>query len=303
MKRMSIFELCVFSLLITLINANAGNDAEQKKTSGAVSAIKGSFGVKLGERFDTLTAIGRANLKDGIPFYKFSPLNPYEKCDSYYVYITPTTKIIYSIVAQGEMKNDAACKHEQKVLMELLTKKYGSIKGTSSLNTLHDVERITQGDREIYTNCTGSDNATLRIVYTDHKLDKQAEEESTALEVAEEKTDDMKISNKIVVVKTLEEPYPATLFASLGTTVIWVNHSRFSVEVIFIGKQVVLACGSPVNFFVGKDGSYESHKIPSGGTASLCFLEKGRYTYKTKPSKRFILGKKGEEHYGTVWIK
>ncbi|MEE9503756.1 MAG: hypothetical protein V3V90_01375, partial [Thermodesulfobacteriota bacterium] len=85
--------------------------------------------------------------------------------------------------------------------------------------------------------------------------------------------------------------------------VIWVNHSRFSVEVIFIGKQVVLACGSPVNFFVGKDGSYESHKIPSGGTASLCFLEKGRYTYKTKPSKRFILGKKGEEHYGTVWIK
>jgi len=302
MKRISVFEICVLSLLITLINADVGNALEQKKTSGAVSAIKGAFGVKLGDKF-TLTAIGRENLTDGIPFYKFSPVNPYDKCDSYYVHITPTTKIIYSIVAQGEMKNDAACTNEQNVLMELLTKKYGSTQGRSFFNALRDAERIAQGDREIYIGCTGSDNTTLRIVYTDHKIGKQAEEESTILGAAEEKTDDMKISNRIVVVKTFEEPDPVTLFAPLGTTVIWVNHSRFPVEILFIGKQVVVACGSSVNFFVGQDGSYESNKIPSGGTASLCFLEKGRYAYKTKPSKTFILGKKGKEHYGTVWIK
>jgi len=89
----------------------------------------------------------------------------------------------------------------------------------------------------------------------------------------------------------------------VGTTIIWINHSKYPVQVVFLEKQVVLACGSPVNFVVGKDGTYESNKIPSGGTASLCFTEKGRYSYKTIPSKKFIVGKKGKEHFGTVWIK
>ena len=120
---------------------------------------------------------------------------------------------------------------------------------------------------------------------------------------ADEKTDALTITNKIVVVKTVEQPDPVTLFGKLGTTVIWVNHSKYPVEVVFTEKQVVLACGSPMNFFVNKEGSYESHKIPSGGTASLCFTEKGRYVYKTKPSKNFPLGKKGKEHAGTIWIK
>ena len=120
---------------------------------------------------------------------------------------------------------------------------------------------------------------------------------------ADEKTDDLTITNKIVVVKTFEEPDPVTLFATVGTTVIWINHSKYPVQVVFLEKQVVLACGSPVNFVVGKDGTYESNKIPSGGTASLCFTEKGRYSYKTIPSKKFIVGKKGKEHFGTVWVK
>ena len=121
--------------------------------------------------------------------------------------------------------------------------------------------------------------------------------------VAQEETEELAITNKIVVVKTSEEPDPVTLFGTPGTTVIWINHSKYPVQVVFIEKQVVLACGSPVNFVVNKEGTYESNKIPSGGTASLCFTEKGRYAYKTIPSKKFIVGKKGKEHFGTVWIK
>ena len=121
--------------------------------------------------------------------------------------------------------------------------------------------------------------------------------------IAQEETEDLAITNKIVVVKTFEEPDPITLFGTPGTTVIWINHSKYPVQVVFIEKQVVLACGSPVNFVVNKEGTYESNKIPSGGTASLCFTEKGRYAYKTIPSKKFIVGNKGKEHFGTVWIK
>ena len=121
--------------------------------------------------------------------------------------------------------------------------------------------------------------------------------------IAEEGTEELTITNKIVVVKTFEDPDPVTLFGTQGTTVVWINHSKYPVQVVFIEKQVVLACGSPVNFVVNKEGTYESNKIPSGGTASLCFTEKGRYAYKTIPSKKFIVGKKGKEHFGTVWIK
>ncbi len=300
MKRMSVFVMCTVFLLITFMNAGADDTSEQKKRGGAVSAIEGAFGVKLGKKFDTNKGLGKSNLTGKTPLYQFPPVMPYDKCDLYYVLITPETKIIYSILAQGEMENNEACTRAQEVLMEQLTSKYGS---TKEKTFLQDVEKITQGDRDVYTECTGSDSTTLRVVYTDHKLGKQAEEERSPLEASEEKPDDMNIVNKIVVVKTFEEPSPLTLFAPQGTTVIWVNHSRYPVEILFIEKKVVIACSSPANFFVGENGSYQSNKIPSGGTASLCFIDKGRYVYKSYPSKNFILGKKGKEHIGTVWIK
>jgi hypothetical protein len=53
---------------------------------------------------------------------------------------------------------------------------------------------------------------------------------------------------------------------------------------------------------VGKDGAYESGKIPFGGTASLCFTEKGKYEYVFKTSATFYPMKE-KEHRGIVWIK
>lgn len=119
---------------------------------------------------------------------------------------------------------------------------------------------------------------------------------------AEEKAEEMKAVNKIVTVKTYEGLMPPTLTSQTGTTVIWVNHSPQPVEILFLDKKVVLACGSPVNFFVGKDGAYESGKIPFGGTASLCFTEKGKYEYVYKASATFYPLKE-MEHRGIIWIK
>ncbi len=55
---------------------------------------------------------------------------------------------------------------------------------------------------------------------------------------------------------------PSTLVSEPGTTVVWVNFSKTPVELLFLNKKVTVTCGSPVNFFVGKDGAYESAKIP-----------------------------------------
>ena len=119
---------------------------------------------------------------------------------------------------------------------------------------------------------------------------------------AEKKAEEVKMINKIVTVKTYEGLMPATLRSQPGTTVIWVNHSSHPVEILFLDKKVVLACGSPVNFFVGKDGAYESGKLPFGGTASLCFTEKGKYEYVVKTSATFYPMDE-KEHRGIVWIK
>ena len=118
----------------------------------------------------------------------------------------------------------------------------------------------------------------------------------------EEKDEEVKMINKVVTVKTYEGLVPATLRSEPGTTVIWVNHSSQPVEILFLDKKVVLACGAPVNFFVGNDGAYESGKIPFGGTASLCFTEKGKYEYVFKTSATFYPMKE-KEHRGIVWIK
>jgi hypothetical protein len=123
------------------------------------------------------------------------------------------------------------------------------------------------------------------------------------------KDEEFKLVTKIITVKTTEggrdmKPIvdPSTLVSEPGTTVVWVNFSKTPVELLFLDKKVTIACASPVNFFVGKDGAYESAKIPFGGTASLCFLEKGRFEYMVNTSATFYPAKMKEQR-GDIWIK
>lgn len=133
-----------------------------------------------------------------------------------------------------------------------------------------------------------------------------AEEKGAAPQAAQTAEEEMAIINKIVKINEREGASPSVLVSSQGTTVIWVNHSRSPLEVLFLDKKVTLACGSPVNFFIGKDGAYESGKIPFGSTASLCFTEKGRYDYIVKVSRTFYMpaqGGAGAEHRGSIVIE
>ncbi len=119
---------------------------------------------------------------------------------------------------------------------------------------------------------------------------------------ADQPAEETKTENRIVTVSARAGLNPATLQASPGTTVIWVNHSSQPAEIHFLEKKVTLACGAPVNFVIGEDGSYESAKIPFGGTASLCFVEKGKFEYEYKASATFYpLAEK--EHKGIIWIQ
>jgi len=84
---------------------------------------------------------------------------------------------------------------------------------------------------------------------------------------------------KIIRLDVLGGISPAEAIVKPGTTVVWVNNSRSQLELKFEGKQVTLACKSPVHFLIDEDGSFISDRIPQDSVASLCFVEKGEFTY------------------------
>jgi plastocyanin len=94
---------------------------------------------------------------------------------------------------------------------------------------------------------------------------------------------EMKLHGAKVITIRSDEFDLRTLTVDSGTTVVWINTtSQRQIELEFTGKEVVMACGAPVGFFVNEKGSYSSGKISPGSTASLCFIEKGEYNYEVE---------------------
>ena len=73
---------------------------------------------------------------------------------------------------------------------------------------------------------------------------------------------------------------PATANIKPGTTVIWVNESPGMVEIRFTNTEsMILACGSPLRFVQDLQGRFISDMIPFAGVASICFIQKGEFSY------------------------
>ncbi len=124
---------------------------------------------------------------------------------------------------------------------------------------------------------------------------------------AEEAPADMPLQGaKVITLKRLMADANAvtTLKVKAGTTVIWLNDTSRVLEIEFTGKQVTMACGSAVGFFVNEEGSYTSQKIVPQAVVSLCFLEPGEYPY------ALLLGKlkgpdplQGKNFKGTIIVE
>jgi hypothetical protein len=90
---------------------------------------------------------------------------------------------------------------------------------------------------------------------------------------------------------------PPVLRVRPGHTVIWLNESGGLVEIVFTGRQITLACDSPVNFIVDIDGTFVSNKIPVGAVASLCLLEKGEFEYRVVWASKTVAGMPSEDAF------
>jgi plastocyanin len=74
---------------------------------------------------------------------------------------------------------------------------------------------------------------------------------------------------------------PDPLKVKQGTTIIWVNEGKEPISIL-IKTKVGIACKNPVNFFADLFGYYETGQVLTGATASICFIEKGKYEYEVK---------------------
>ena len=116
---------------------------------------------------------------------------------------------------------------------------------------------------------------------------------------------EMKISgHKVISLNYTFGASPSTVTASRGTTIIWMNDGRSAAVIKFTGKQVTLACKSPVHFVVDEQGTFTSNEIPPGAVASLCFVEKGTFAYTvTRETPQTEPTQPPKEFKGTIIIE
>ena len=78
-----------------------------------------------------------------------------------------------------------------------------------------------------------------------------------------------------------EDIVPANAQANQGDTIAWLNMGPGPATIKFI-TRIGLACAAPSNFYGDLLGNYETSAIPPGGTASICMILPGEYTYEVR---------------------
>ncbi len=104
---------------------------------------------------------------------------------------------------------------------------------------------------------------------------------------------------KMILIGSAGGISPRTVTVAKGTTVVWLNNSNDNASIYFSkGKEVEAVCAAPSRFSLDSEGKYNSGPLPQGGTASVCFIEAGKYSYEVVGQK--VGGLKGT---GTITVK
>lgn len=109
-----------------------------------------------------------------------------------------------------------------------------------------------------------------------------------------------------VISMMADQVKPTTATISPGTTVIWINESPGMVEIHFTNTgSMALTCGSPLRFVPDIEGQFISDMIPFAGVASICFLQKGEFSYSAKraPSDTSTGKDSAKEYKGKIVVQ
>jgi hypothetical protein len=178
------FQLAALITAGSVLQATAQTNTPAAPTQ---QQITGAFGLVLGATVDLSQYQRTGETTDKMPRYGFTPQNPIEGLTTYWFQATPKSGIIYRIWAQGDCKNDDACKKQPTAILDLLKKKYGQEEKEGQFDDFYDAKRMTHSNRSMVLKCTAAEDVTLNLYYTDDDLKKQADKER--LELAAKKPD------------------------------------------------------------------------------------------------------------------
>ena len=108
-------------LSLPLVHLHAQEKAETKADESPHEMPLSAFGYTLGEMLPKAKVLGKKGAK-----YQIEPLTPYAILQNYFVEITPDTRLIYRLDANGSLKSLKQAKDEAETLRKLLSEKYGS---------------------------------------------------------------------------------------------------------------------------------------------------------------------------------
>ena len=141
-------------LSLTLVRASTGMAEER---------IRGAFGQVLGERFDTVRALGVSQDETALVF-DFSPPEPFQWLSQFTAMVTPMTYRIYSIAGRQPASTPAKCQSDAKALTYVVNEKYAGAQYHAQLGALTDGTgwRIDQGRRHIVIRCLKISELSMR---------------------------------------------------------------------------------------------------------------------------------------------
>lgn len=138
-----------------------------------INAPRGAFGIEFGQTLSTLKVINQSKTKNGI-IYQIKVPKPFKgyNVKDYYVFITPKTKKIYSIIGNKNItKNE--CVIEKNNIVSILENKYGKSKLLDDENSWFEFDNI-----DINVVCHNDENGNnLTIMYNNVDLYHLAEKE------------------------------------------------------------------------------------------------------------------------------
>lgn len=107
-----------------------------------VDAPTGAFGIEFGQTLSTLKVINQSKTKNGI-IYQIKAPKPFKAYNikDYYVFTTPKTKKIYSIIGNKNITQNK-CVIEKNNIVSILENKYGKSKLLDDENSWFEFDNI-----------------------------------------------------------------------------------------------------------------------------------------------------------------
>ena len=109
--------------------------------------------------------------------------------------------------------------------------------------------------------------------------------------------------HKIILTHARDGISPDAIRIEKGDTIVWINQDEEPVVIRFL-PEVGIVCSPIINFYADLSGFYKTGPIRQGGTAGLCFISSGEYTYEVRRLVRKGTGKPTEQVLqGKVFVK